>query len=139
MNQMSGEPGSVEDRRGKRYRYSADATLRQLDTGLTLPGVILDLSARGGLFRLSEPSGISVGTFVDLTVHSRSVTFRALGSIRHCSPELRLIGISFVNLNRLGQSELRELIKELESKQQPKRSQTRLARSRRGFPPTTKN
>jgi hypothetical protein len=44
---MGEEPRSIEDRRRKRYRYPADATLRQLETGLTLPGVILDLSARG--------------------------------------------------------------------------------------------
>jgi hypothetical protein len=37
MIQMSREPRSTENRRGRRYRYSADATARQFDTGLRLP------------------------------------------------------------------------------------------------------
>jgi hypothetical protein len=118
-------PKPDENRRGKRYRYSAEATLRQLESGLTLPGVLLDLSNRGCLVRLFDSADIEIGTFLDLSVNSNAVSFRALGEVRHCSLEPCLIGISFMTLNRRGPADVRDLIDELESRQQSKRSPKR--------------
>jgi hypothetical protein len=114
-----------ENRRTKRYRYSAEATLRHLECELTFPGVLLDLSHRGCLIRLIDSADIEIGTFLDLTVNSNAVAFRALGEVRHCSRKPCLIGISFVNLNRRGPADVRDLIAELESHQQSKRSAER--------------
>jgi hypothetical protein len=114
-----GRPKPDENRRAKRYRYSADATLRPLGSGLTLPGVLLDLSYRGCLIRLIGSADIEVGTFLDLSINSNAVSFRALGEVRHCSRVPCLIGISFANLNRRGPADVRDLIAELESHQQP--------------------
>jgi len=118
-------PKPDENRRTKRYRYSAEATLRQLERGLTLQGVLLDLSHRGCLIRLIDSADIEIGTFLDLSVTSNAVAFRALGEVRHCSGEPCLVGISFMNLNRRGPADVRDLIAELESHQQPKRSAKR--------------
>jgi hypothetical protein len=116
-------PKPDENRRAKRYRYSADATLRQLGSGLTFPGVLLDLSHRGCLIRLIDSADVEIGTFFDLSVNSNAVAFRALGEVRHCSLEPCLIGISFVNLNRRGPADVRDLIAELEKPERsPKRS-----------------
>jgi hypothetical protein len=116
--QMSGAPRSVENRRAKRYRYQADAAVRRLELPDTLPGRILDLSDRGCLLRLPNLTDFPVDSLVDICVNSRAVTFRALGSVRHCSRNRRLIGLAFVNLSRRGQVDLRELIAELEAAEQ---------------------
>jgi hypothetical protein len=123
-----GRPKPDESRRAKRYRYSADATLRQLECELTLPGVLLDLSHRGCLIKLIDSADIKVGTFLDLSINSNAVAFRALGEVRHCSRKPCLIGISFVNLSRRGPADVHDLIAELESHQQPKRSPKRAIR-----------
>lgn len=122
--QMSGARRSVENRQAKRYRYQADATVRRLELPDTLSGRILDLSARGCLLRLPNLSDFAVDSLVDVCVNSNAVTFRALGSVRHCSQNRRLIGLSFVNLTRRGQLDLIELIAELEASEHSGQSLT---------------
>jgi c-di-GMP-binding flagellar brake protein YcgR len=116
--QMSGARRSVENRQAKRYRYQADAAVRRLELPDTLPGRILDLSARGCLLRLPNLADFAVDSLVDVCVNSSAVTFRALGSVRHCSQNRRLIGLAFVNLSRRGQVDLLDLIAELEAAEQ---------------------
>ena len=113
--QMSGERRSAENRQAKRYRYRGDATVRRLESEPSLAGRILDLSVHGCLLRLPDLSDFHIGAPVDLAVNSTTVAFRALGSVRHISHTRRLLGVSFVNLTRRGETELQELIAELES------------------------
>jgi hypothetical protein len=115
---MSGTPRSTENRQVKRYRYRGQAILRRLDEGESLPARILNLSLRGCLLRLPDLSDFAVGALVDLGVSTSLATFRALGSIRHCSHRRRLLGISFVNLTRRGEAELLDLIADLEAAEQ---------------------
>ena len=122
--QMNGARRLVENRQAKRYRYQADAAVRRLELPDTLPGRILDLSVRGCLLRLPNLSDFAVNSLVDVCVNSSAVTFRALGSVRHCSHNRRLIGLSFVNLTRRGQVDLLELIAELEAAEQAGQSLT---------------
>jgi c-di-GMP-binding flagellar brake protein YcgR len=116
--QMTANQRSTENRESPRYRYRGDATVRRLDSDPTLPGRVLDLSARGCLLRLPDPSDFQVNTLVDLHIHAGAVAFRALGSVRHRARTRRVLGISFVNLSQRGETELLALINELESAEQ---------------------
>jgi len=121
---MSGNHGSAEHRKARRYQYRGDATARQLESGLTQPGRILDLSARGCLLTLPDLSGLEVDTLVDMSVNTSSVAFRALGQVRHRSPSCWRVGIAFVNLSRRGQADLLQLIDDLEAAEQQGRPTT---------------
>jgi len=112
---ISTKQPTVENRQAKRYRYRGDATVRRLELGEPLPGCILDLSARGCLLRLPDLTNLEVDAVVDMSINSKLVAFRAVGSVRHCSPNRHLIGISFMSLSRRGEADLLELIAELES------------------------
>jgi hypothetical protein len=103
-----------EKRQSKRYRYRGDAKVRQLETDLSLSGRILDLSARGCLLQMPDLSAFAVDTLVDMCVNTGWVSFRALGSVRHVNLNHWRIGISFIKLSRRGESELLELIADLE-------------------------
>ncbi|MGD0796415.1 MAG: PilZ domain-containing protein [Acidobacteriaceae bacterium] len=116
--QMPANQRATENRQSPRYRYRGDATVRRLDSDPTLPGRVLDLSARGCLLRLPDLSDFQPNTLVDLHIHASTVAFRALGSVRHRARTRRVIGISFVNLSQRGQAELLALIAELESDEQ---------------------
>ena len=96
--------------------------MRRLDSDPSLPGCILDLSARGCLLRLPDLYDFEVGMLVDIGIHSKQVEFRALGSIRHCGRRRRVLGVSFVNLSRRGESDLLDLIAGLEADEQAGRS-----------------
>jgi hypothetical protein len=111
-----------EKRQTKRYRYRGNAKVRQLDTDLLLSGRILDLSARGCLLQMPDLSAFAVDTLVDMCINTGWVSFRALGSVRHVNLNHWRIGISFVKLNRRGESELLELIAELEEAERAGRS-----------------
>jgi hypothetical protein len=108
--QMRGNGGSAEHRHSRRYRLGGEATARPLDTDVTMPGRIIDLSASGCLLTVPCLANFEVNTFVDMSVSTSAVTFRALGSIRHRVLNNWRIGISFINLSRRGQSELSQLI-----------------------------
>jgi hypothetical protein len=111
---ISTKQRTPEKRETKRYRYRGDAKLRRLESDLTMPGRVLDLSARGCLLEVPDLTDFAVDTPVDMSVNTGWVSFRALGSVRHRNLKHMRIGISFVNLTRRGESELRELIAELE-------------------------
>jgi hypothetical protein len=111
-----------EKRQTKRYRYQGDAKLRRLESDITMPGRVLDLSARGCLLQVPDLTDLAVDTPVDMSVNTGWVSFRALGSVRHCNLKHSRIGISFVNLSRRGESELRELIADLEEAERAGRS-----------------
>jgi len=113
--QMTGKRRSGENRQAKRYRYRGAVTVRRLESDPSLLGLILELSTTGCLLRLPDISEFEVGSVVDIAVNSRAVAFRALGSIRHRSHTRRLVGIAFVNLSRRGQSDLLDLIADLEA------------------------
>jgi hypothetical protein len=115
---MTGNAGSAEHRQARRYRFRGDATARPLESGIALPGRVLDLSALGCLLMVPNLSEFAVGTLVDVSVNSSSIAFRALGSVRHCNPNHWRIGISFVNLSRRGEADLLELIAELDAAEQ---------------------
>jgi hypothetical protein len=114
---MHGNGGSAEHRRARRFRLPGQVTARPLETDITMPGRVIDLSASGCLLMVPCLAKFQIDTFVDLSVTAGAVTFRALGSIRHCVPNHWRIGISFVNLTRRGQSELTQLIEALETAQ----------------------
>jgi len=111
-----------EKRQNKRYRYRGDAKVRQLESELSLSGRILDLSARGCLLQMPNLPEFAVDTLVDMCVNTGWVSFRALGSVRHCNLIHWRIGISFLKLTRRGESELLELIADLEEAEQAGRS-----------------
>jgi hypothetical protein len=111
-----------EKRSAKRYRYRGNAKVRQLETDLLLSGRILDLSARGCLLQMPNLSAFAVDTLVDMCVNTDWVSFRALGSVRHVNLNHWRIGISFVKLNRRGESELLELIADIEEAERVGRS-----------------
>ena len=111
-----------EQRQTKRYRYRGNAKVRQLETDLSLSGRILDLSARGCLLQMPDLSAFAVDTLVDMCVNTGWVSFRALGSVRHVNLNHWRIGISFVKLSRRGESELLELITDLEEAERAGRS-----------------
>ncbi|MGP8260148.1 MAG: PilZ domain-containing protein [Acidobacteriaceae bacterium] len=111
-----------EKRQSKRYRYRGDAKVRQLESDFSLPGRVLDLSARGCLLQMPNLSDFAVDTLVDMCVNTGWVSFRALGSVRHVNLIHWRIGISFVKLTRRGESELLELIADLEKAEQAGRS-----------------
>ena len=111
-----------EKRQSKRYRYRGNANVRQLETDLLLSGRILDLSARGCLLQMPDLSAFAIGTLVDMCVNTGWVSFRALGSVRHVNLNHWRIGISFVKLNRRGESELLELIAAIEEAERAGRS-----------------
>jgi c-di-GMP-binding flagellar brake protein YcgR len=113
--QMSGTPRSAENRQAKRYRYRGAVTVRRLESDPSFSGLILELSTTGCLLRLPDISEFEVGSVVDIAVNSRAVAFRALGSVRHRSHTRSLLGVAFVNLSRRGQSELLDLIADLEA------------------------
>src|SRR5580658_4740297 len=113
--QMSGKPRSAENRQAKRYRYRGAVTVRRLESDPSLAGLILELSTTGCLLRLPDLTEYEVGSVVDIAVNSRAVAFRALGSVRHRSWTRGLPGIAFVNLSRRGQSDLLDLIADLEA------------------------
>jgi hypothetical protein len=116
--QMHGNGGSAEHRRARRYRLGGEATARPLDTDITMPGKVIDVSASGCLVMVPCLAGFEVGTFVDMSVSTGAATFRALGTICHRAPNHWRVGVSFVNLSRRGQSELGELIDVLKSAEQ---------------------
>jgi hypothetical protein len=120
--QMSGERRSSENRQPPRFRYRGETTVRRLDTNPSLPGHVLDLSARGCLLRLPDLAEFEVGALVDMSITSNLISFRALGSVRHRSRRRRLLGISFVNLTQRGQADLLALIDSLEKDEQAGRS-----------------
>ena len=111
-----------ERRQTKRYRFRGDAKVRQLETERSLPGRVLDLSARGCLLQMPDLSAFAVDTLVDMSVNTGWVSFRALGSVRHVNLNHWRIGISFVKLTRRGESELLELIADLEEAERAGRS-----------------
>ena len=115
---MTGNAGSAEHRQARRYRFRGDATARPLESGIALPGRVLDLSALGCLLMVPNLSEFAVGTLVDVSVNSSSIAFRALGSVRHCSRSRKLLGIAFVNLSRRCEADLLELIDDLDSAEQ---------------------
>jgi hypothetical protein len=119
---MSGGPRPAEKRQARRYRYRAETMVRRLNSDPSLAGCILNLSARGCLLRLPELSDYETGTLVDVSVNSRLIAFRALGSVRHCSRNRRLLGISFLNLSQRGEAALLDLIADLEADAQAGRS-----------------
>jgi hypothetical protein len=119
---MSGEPRPAEKRQARRYRYRGETTVRRLNSDPSLPGCILNLSTRGCLLRLPDLSDFEIGTLVDISVHSKLIAFRALGSVRHCSRNRRLLGISFTNLSQRGEAALLDLIADLEANAQAGRS-----------------
>ena len=120
--QMSGKRRSAENRQAKRYRYRGEVTVRRLDSDPTQPGLVLELSTQGCRLRLPDLSEFEVGSIVDIAVSSRAVSFRALGSVRHRSWTRRQLGIAFVNLSRRGESDLIDLIADLEAEAQAGRS-----------------
>jgi len=111
-----------ERRQNKRYRFRGNAKVRQLETELSLPARVLDLSARGCLLQMPDLSAFAVDTLVDMSVNTGWVSFRALGSVRHVNLNHWRIGISFVKLTRRGESELLELIADLEEAERAGRS-----------------
>jgi hypothetical protein len=116
--QMIGTTRSIEKREAKRYRYKGDATVRRLEYDESQNGRILDLSVRGCLLRLPDLSDLTIGALVDISLSSRLVSLRALGSVRHCSRSRKLLGIAFVNLSRRCEADLLELIDDLDSAEQ---------------------
>jgi hypothetical protein len=120
--QMHGNGGSAEHRSAKRYRLLGQVTARPLETDITMPGRVIDVSASGCLLMVPCLAKFAVDTFVDISVTTPAATFRALGSIRHCVPNHWRIGVSFVNLSRRGQAELGQLIEALEEAQQQGRT-----------------
>jgi hypothetical protein len=119
---MSGTRRTVENRQAKRYRYRGAVVVRRLESDPVLPGLVLELSTQGCLLRLPDLSEFAVGTVVDIVVSSHLVSFRALGSVRHRSRTRRVIGVSFVNLSRRGESDLLDLIADLEAEEQAGRA-----------------
>jgi hypothetical protein len=119
---ISTKQRTPEKRETKRYRFRGDAKLRRLESDHSLPGRILDLSAHGCLLQVPDLSDFAVDTLVDMCVNTGWVSFRALGSVRHRNRKHLRIGISFVNLSRRGESELRELIADLEKAERAGRS-----------------
>jgi hypothetical protein len=115
---MHGNGGSAEHRRERRYRLLGQVTARPLETDITMPGRVIDVSASGCLLMVPCLAKFQIDTFVDMSVTTNAATFRALGSIRHCVPNHWRIGISFVNLTQRGQNELTQLIQALEEAQQ---------------------
>ena len=115
---MHGNGGSAEHRRARRYRLAGEATARPLDTDITMPGRVVDLSASGCLLMVPCLAGFEVDTFVDMSVSTSAATFRALGTVRHRAANHWRVGVSFVNLNRRGQAELSQLIQVLEAAEQ---------------------
>jgi hypothetical protein len=103
-----------ERRQFKRYIYPGDAEVRQLAMELSLSGRILDLSASGCLLEMPNFFDFAIDAPVEICLNIGWVSFRALGSVRHVNPISGRIGISFEKLTRLGKSQLRELIVELE-------------------------
>jgi hypothetical protein len=108
--QMTGNGGSAEHRRTRRYRLRGDATARVLDSDVALPGRILDLSLRGCLLTLPSLARVEIDSLLDMSISTTAVSFRALGSVRYYLPNYWRIGVSFVNLTERGQSELSQLI-----------------------------
>jgi hypothetical protein len=112
--EMPGNGGSAEHRSAKRFRLRGEATARALESDISLPGRVLDLSARGCLLVVPSLAPFAVDTLVDLSIRAANVNFRAVGSVRHHVPNHWRLGISFVNLSRRGQAELVELLEALE-------------------------
>jgi hypothetical protein len=119
QSRLSEESEWGERRHSERYRHGANATVRKLDAGNIMPGVVVDLCTGGCSIRLNSPPNIPVGTSVDISVTSKAVTFRALGTVRHSCVEQRLVGVSFGNISRSGQADLCDLIAELDAKLHP--------------------
>ena len=112
--QMRGNGGSADQRQARRYRLRGEATARPLETDITMPGRVIDLSAQGCLLMVPSLTGFEIGTIVDMSVSTDTVTFRALGRVRHRAPDHWRLGVSFVDLSRRGKSELSQLIEVLE-------------------------
>lgn len=106
--------GTSDQRQSKRYRHRGHAKVRQLEADLSQAGRILNLSARGCLLQMSSVSDFAVDTIVDMCVKTSWISFRALGSVRHRNLISRKLGISFVKLTQRGESELLDIISELE-------------------------
>jgi hypothetical protein len=115
---MRGNGGSAEHRLARRFRLGGEVTARPLDTDITMPGRVIDLSACGCLLTVPSLAAFEVGTYVDMSVSTSAFAFRALGSIRHCVRNHWRVGVSFVNLSRRGLSELGQLIEVLEAAEQ---------------------
>jgi hypothetical protein len=122
--QMTGNSGSAEHRRTGRYRLRGEATARVLDSDLTMPGRILDLSTHGCLFATPCLVPIEIDSLLDMSISTSAVAFRAIGSVRHCLSNHERIGVSFVNLTRRGESELLQLIEVLKGAEQSGRTGT---------------
>jgi hypothetical protein len=122
--EMPGNGGSAEHRRARRYRLLGQATARPLDTDVTMPGRVIDVSTSGCLLVVPCLAKFDIDTFVDVCVTTNTATFRALASIRHCVPNHWRVGVSFVNLSRRGQEELAQLIDALEAAKRSGRRHT---------------
>lgn len=122
--QMPGNAGSAEHRRAMRYRLRGEAMARPLDTDALMPGRVLDISPFGCLLAMPFLSPFEIGSLVDMSISTISVAFRALGVVRHLLPDHWRVGVSFVNLNRCGETELCQLIESLKLAHQAGRAAT---------------
>jgi hypothetical protein len=101
-------------RRHKRYGKRGTISLRWIVSGPVVSGSTFDLSAKGALIWLDQPTFFDPAEVVEVRVQLDSLSFRALGFVRHTSEEGHLLGVEFHRLNPRDSEELDAFIKALE-------------------------
>jgi len=111
-----------ERRKEPRYLCFGQVKLNRLP-GAILTGRIIDLSLGGCLIAMQRPAPLSQGSVVELTIQTRGTALRMIGIITFLGRQApRWMGISFKTLSKRGQSQLTELIAELEAIPAPDRN-----------------
>jgi hypothetical protein len=105
-------PGT-ERREDPRFKCLGKATIQGLPEGLRCPAKIVEMSARGCLLQVQEPTNLALEASAELTFTVKQEPFRVRAEVRSLRSPL-LIGFRFIQVTTRTESRIAELIEELE-------------------------
>lgn len=103
-------PGSLEKRRGPRYRCQGSAHLRELANGTATWATITDISLHGCY--VEATASYRVGNALALTIEANGFKVEMTAEVRVVYPSLGM-GISFTQISDENRERLRELLRSL--------------------------